>query len=95
MNREFIEKEQNIALKCRKSLVVTGIKSVDSFDENNIQITTEDGFVLFIEGSEIVIKDVNLDKSCVEAVGNFTAFYYDAERVKRKKFSFSWIFGAK
>lgn len=95
MSEDFTIREQNIILKSRNSLVVTGIKSVDSFDETFIRITTVDDCFLNIEGNNIVIKDVNLEKSAVEAYGDFHSFYYDVASSKKQKKRFLSYFGDK
>lgn len=70
--------EQNVYLYDRKKLSVTGIVSVDSFDESSISATTVNGEVIVVEGSGISVTDVNIEKGCFEAQGNFSGFFYTA-----------------
>ena len=79
--------EQNVILVDRHKITVTGIASVDSFNDQLIIATTVNGLVINIEGTELVIKDVNLDRSQIEAEGNISAFFYETE-TKTENLSF-------
>ena len=85
----------NLNLYNRNKLNVTGISSVDSFDDTIISATTSDGVTLYIEGSDIALTDVNLEKKCFEATGNFYSFAYSSNSVKEYNGLFSRLFKAK
>ena len=82
---DIVEKtNQSIFLYDRNKLSVTGIASVDSFDENGISATTIGGENLSVEGTGISVTDVNLEKQQFDAVGNFTGvFYSDIQKTKQ------------
>lgn len=91
MHDEYSVVEQNIIIGDRKKITVTGIKSVDSFDDTMISATTVTDTVLNIEGSDLQIKDVNLDKLQFEASGNITGLYYIESASGSKKSIFSYL----
>ncbi len=76
-------REQNVFLYGRKRINVSGIKSVDSFDENFISMTTDSGEHLCVEGNGLVVKDVDLESGSVEAEGNVSAIFYESERAEK------------
>lgn len=86
MNNESTYKEQNIQIYDRNSIIVTGIKSVDSFDESLIVATTIYDTRLCLEGEHLIITDVNLQKGSLEAKGLFCGMYYDSLSVSKKSF---------
>lgn len=94
MSEEITTREQNVILKNRSNVVITGISSVESFDENSIRVAVKEGSVLTLEGNDISIKDVNLEKCSLEAQGEFTSFYYD-DGERTKVGFFSGLFGRK
>lgn len=73
---------QNVFLYDRKRLSVSGIASVDSFDESCVCATTVEGLRFVAEGSGISLTDVNLDNKCFEAVGEFNSYYYCEQQRK-------------
>ena len=85
---------QDISIANRSSVTVSGIKSVNSFDENQISVITENDEMLYIEGKELSVKEINLDNGIVEAFGKVYAVYYeDGAKVNRS--FFNKIFGNK
>ena len=92
MSDNCVKTEQNIFVNCRNKITVTGIRSVDSFCDNFISITTLDDTVLNIEGFGLTIKDLNLENCQLEAEGNICALYYDENKSHYKKKTFSSLF---
>lgn len=76
-------KGQNVFIYDRNKLNVTGVSSVDSFDESGISATTLAGERIFIEGSGITVTDVNLDNNCFEATGIINGVYYSNQQEKQ------------
>lgn len=76
MSENMTDREQNVFLYGKNRLLVTGIVSVDSFDENGISATTASGESIVAEGSDVTVTDVNLEKGQLEAEGNFTGIFY-------------------
>lgn len=94
MSENLTAKEQNIFLYGKNKLLVTGVASVDSFDENGISATTVEGDSVIAEGSGISITDVNLEKGQFEASGSFSGIFY-AEHKAGTVSLFGRIFKAK
>lgn len=81
-----MNEQSNIVISGRHSITVTGVSSVDTFDEECIVASLYDTTTLCIEGEGMSIKDVNLEKGILEASGLVTSLYYLGE--KRQKSSF-------
>lgn len=95
MNESSLENLNCVVLSERSHVKISGIASVDSFDELQISATTNKGECIVIDGSGMSIKDVNLDKGVLEAVGNIDGInYYDKNPVKRSA-GFKGLFGIK
>ena len=84
-NKDFVK--QSLFLKDKKVIIITGIESVDSFDEFKISATNSDGTFINVEGENLSIKEVNLDTGTIEATGNISGFYYE-EKTSLKNDSF-------
>ncbi len=80
-------KNQNITLEDRKKLTISGVKSVENFDDNSITLITELG-TLSVRGNDIKIEMLNLDMGGVTATGDFYLFEYVSE-VNQKRGFFS------
>lgn len=72
-----------LVLNSREKLSINGIKEIISFDESNVNIKTLLG-ELSIEGSNIHINILNIDKGELELQGKITGLNYcdryDSER---------------
>ncbi len=68
----------------RKTVDLTGIISVDSFDEYAINLTVSCG-TLTIEGENLGITALDLDKGRVSAAGTISAVYYTDDDAPSKK----------
>ena len=80
------ELSHNVVLNNKSDLVVTGIKSVDTFDDGIIVATALDGSFITVEGNCLAIKDVNLDKGVFTANGNIYSFSYSEQYEERPGF---------
>ena len=69
-------KEQNVHLFSRHEIKITGVVSVDSFDEYKIYATCYDGRGIVVEGGELSIKQLNLENELLEAIGDIQAVFY-------------------
>ena len=76
MSDNINKENQNISIINRSKLTLTGIASVDSFDENGITVTTVNDECIVVEGSGISVTDVNLENATVEATGNINGVFY-------------------
>lgn len=77
---------QNVFLNNRCEIRLTGIQSVDSFDETRICVTCLDGVAAVIEGYQLSVKEVNLDQSVVEASGDIRGFFYENATNEKRSF---------
>lgn len=75
---------QSVRLVERQEIMVSGISSVDSFDESRICATCNDGVLVVIEGVGLSVKEVNLERCYFEAAGDITGFFYDSVKSVRK-----------
>ena len=66
---------QNVIMENRKSLTVTGVKDVDSFDEQTVIAFTNLG-ELTIRGEELHITSLNLDVGEISMQGNISSLTY-------------------
>ncbi len=95
MNENSHENLNCVVLSERSHVKISGIASVDSFDEFQISATTTKGEYVVIDGNGMSVKDVNLDKGVLEAIGNIDGInYYGKNPVKRSS-GFKGLFGIK
>ena len=68
--------KQNIIIENRSSIVVSGVMSVVSFDENTIITDTVNGG-LYIHGTDLHIEHLNLDNGEIRVIGTLISLEYD------------------
>ena len=73
-----------INISDRKTIQLTGVVSVDSFDEYNISMTVSCG-TLNVEGEGLNITTLDLDKGHVSASGTINGVYYNDSENSGKK----------
>ncbi|MBQ2661699.1 MAG: sporulation protein YabP [Clostridia bacterium] len=79
-----------IRIDNRELMSVTGVKDVESFNEQEIRLVTEAG-ILHIEGMELHMTKLNLDDGQVIVEGEIIAMEYD-EPPQERGGMFSRIF---
>ena len=72
---------QNIILENRKSLTVSGVKDVDSFDERTVAMFTELG-MLTVRGGSLHINKFNMESGELVLEGEIDSLTY-SEQEKR------------
>lgn len=77
--------EQSISLYDRKSITITGVKDVLSFDEESVNLITELGN-LVLKGEKIKISGFDVATSVLEASGIFNAMVYLNDKNSREGF---------
>jgi sporulation protein YabP len=77
--------EQSISLYDRKSITITGVKDVLSFDEESVNLITELGN-LILKGEKIKISGFDVATSVLEASGIFNAMVYLNDKNSREGF---------
>ena len=75
----------NITLSDRSRLTVSGVDSVESFDETSIVMTTVQG-ALIITGSGLHIETLSLDGGDLRVEGTVDSLTYEDERDRREGF---------
>lgn len=88
--KKNVKLSHNLILKERKSLNITGVLDVDSFDDNAVVAYTDLG-ELTIKGSNLHINKINLDSGDLEIDGEVYSLEYAEDRPAEKGF-FSKLF---
>jgi sporulation protein YabP len=66
----------NIIMNSRSKLSITGVSDVESFDENEIVLSTSQG-TMFIRGSNLHIGKLSLDSGDMTVDGTFDCIEYE------------------
>ncbi len=72
----------NVIMENRKSLTVTGVKDVDSFDEETTIIYTDMG-ELTVRGTQLHINRLNTEAGELNVTGNIYGLAYTDDRDKK------------
>lgn len=75
MQDKTVKHNQNIILENRKSLSISGITDVDSFDEKEISLYTQLG-ELTIQGRELHIDSMSVETGDMTITGDIWAMIY-------------------
>lgn len=70
--------EHSLNLSNRKNMELTGVNNVSTFDEEEIILETDLGF-LYILGKELHINMLNLDEGRVDLQGEINSLEYRAQ----------------
>ncbi len=82
----------NLLLSSREKLTLSGVKEILNFDDTEVNLRTVCGD-LTVEGSNIRISVLNVEKGEVEMEGKINAvYYYDVGNDESKKSLLSRIF---
>ena len=76
------ETNQTLHLIDRHNLNATGIKEVDSFDNDNVVLATLEGCLTVI-GSDLKITSLNLEQQQIEISGNIDSLIYSKDKAER------------
>ncbi len=68
-----------LTLSNREDMEVTGVTNVETFDEEEIIMETEQG-LLAIRGTELNVKHLNLDQGEVKITGYFIELIYSEQK---------------
>lgn len=84
--------EHDIVMKGRKTLEITGVKQVESFDNEEFLLETVMGF-LVIRGQNLHMKNLDVDQGIVSIKGKvFDLAYLDDHHGEKAKGFFSKLF---
>ncbi|NLM74746.1 MAG: sporulation protein YabP [Clostridiaceae bacterium] len=88
----YEQRSQNIILKDRRRLMISGVNQVESFNEDCIVLDTELG-ILIVRGMGMHINKFNVETSEIDVEGDIGAFeYLDNGAPQRKGGFFSGLF---
>lgn len=86
------KEEHHVMLKSRKSMEITGVKQVDSFDSEEFLLETVMGF-LAIRGQHLKMKNLNVEEGIVVIEGKMDDFtYLDQQEGEKAKGLFAKLF---
>lgn len=80
----YTKVSQNIILENRKKLMISGVKDIDSFDDNSISMFTTLGS-LIIRGLELKISKFSVETGDVIIEGTINSILYDNFKKNNKK----------
>ncbi|MFE8704043.1 sporulation protein YabP [Cytobacillus sp. FJAT-54145] len=84
--------EHDVIMRGRKLLDITGVKQVESFDNEEFLLETVMGF-LAIKGQNLQMKNLDVDKGIVSIKGKvFELVYLDEHQGEKAKGFFSKLF---
>jgi len=74
-----------LTLVDRSALTITGIKHVDSFDDDEVMLQTTLG-ILFLKGEGLNVNQLNLEEGKISIVGQVNSIeYLEEEQLNRGK----------
>jgi len=80
-----IRRGHALHLEGRELMSVSGVKDVDSFNEQEIRLVTEMG-LMYVEGSGLHITKLNLDDGQILLEGEISAIQYGEMETERASF---------
>lgn len=89
-DKRMIKLPHNLILEDRRSLTVTGVSDVDSFDEQTVTVFTDMG-ELTVRGSQLHINRLSVETGELTMEGNIVSLSYSDEQQRSGGF-FSRIF---
>ncbi|PYZ95423.1 sporulation protein YabP [Alteribacter lacisalsi] len=75
MGQGHKQKDHNITMRGRKTLEITGVKQVESFDNEEFLLETEMGY-LSIRGQHLQMKNLDVDEGNVSIQGRVDDLVY-------------------
>lgn len=92
MGRDKKGKDHTITMRGRKHLDITGVKQVESFDNEEFLLETELGF-LAIKGQNLHMKNLDVDQGIVSIEGKiYDLVYLDQQQNDHSKGFFGKLF---
>ncbi len=85
MDEKKLKMPHNLVMEDRCTLSITGVSDVDSFDEGTIIVFTDLG-ELTVRGSDLHIRNLNIEAGEVSLEGKISALSYADNAVKQTGF---------
>lgn len=76
MQDNLVNNENNIFIENRAKIRITGVVDVDNFDDYNISIKTDDGFMV-VGGEELKIIKLDVESGELLIEGKFNSLFYN------------------
>ena len=83
-NTEKDRVEHTLSLVSRQELKITGVRQILSFDDMSVALVTSHG-ELDIDGEELNIDVLDLERGVASVTGNITGMNYMSERPTKKR----------
>lgn len=80
-----VKTSHNVIIENRKQMTVSGVRDVDSFDENSVALFTELGDML-VNGNDLHINKLNIENGEVVIVGDIDGIEYRSAENKKGGF---------
>ncbi len=80
--KNTVKQPHNVIMEDRKNLTVTGVKDVDSFDEQTMIVYTDMG-ELTVRGTQLHINRLNTEAGELNVTGNIFGLAYTDDRDKK------------
>ncbi|MBK5514788.1 sporulation protein YabP [Bacillus sp. TH11] len=91
-NQQNVSVEHDIIMRGRRVIDITGVKQVESFDNEEFLLETSMGF-LSIRGQNLQMKNLDVDKGIVSIKGKiFDLVYLDEQSGEKAKGFFGKLF---
>jgi sporulation protein YabP len=91
-NQKGTVQEHDVIMRSRRLLDITGVKQVESFDNEEFLLETVMG-ILAIRGQNLQMKNLDVDKGVVSIKGKiFDLVYLDEQHGEKAKGFFSKLF---
>lgn len=87
MDKEIASFNHNVTITERKNIVISGVKKIENFDDQEFLLETSMGFLL-IKGTELEIIKLDTYQGNVSIKGNFNNLSYTENTKKDKDDSF-------
>lgn len=92
MDKEIITSNHSVSINERKSISLTGVKKIDSFDNEEFLMDTVMGYVV-IKGEELEIVKLDTFQGNVSIKGKFNSLsYIDGGKKNKESGVFSKLF---
>ena len=86
--------KQTLVINNRSRLEVNGVKSINSFDEDYLEVSTNLG-LLCVEGSDLKIEALDHEKGIITVVGRINGVFYKEEKGNKGFFRKKYIYCTK
>ena len=91
MNGQTEKKNHGFSVSMRKEMKISGVRDVESFDEQSVTLHTEGG-TMTVEGSELRIGVLDTESGIVTMSGRVDAVFYTDDRPEEKRGLFGRLF---